>query len=271
MSTNSSQYLRVSDAERQAVADRLGEHFAEGRLDQDEFGERAGRAMTAKTRADLSGLFDDLPDLSTRPQTGTAPVPVRPAGIATRFSSWCSWSSSPWPPRTSWSRPPCRGYGSASPPRSWYSPPGAPGGHAGTAANGRSRGASPDAAGPIACTTARDRPANGTHRDPRTRASRQAYPSHAAILHLLWPGHQAEPESRETGSALLRCDCSPAGSGRGRNGGTRDHGAGRRWNDRPGQRRAGRRRNRGAGRKSRTRRRRNHRSGQCGGWRQRYQ
>lgn len=78
MSTNSSQYLRVSDAERQAVADRLGEHFAEGRLDQDEFGERAGRAMTAKTRADLSGLFDDLPDLSTRPQTGTAPVPVRP-------------------------------------------------------------------------------------------------------------------------------------------------------------------------------------------------
>ncbi len=78
MSTNSSQHLRVSDAERQAVADRLGEHFAEGRLDQDEFDERAGRAMNAKTRADLSGLFDDLPDPSTRPQTGTAPVPVRP-------------------------------------------------------------------------------------------------------------------------------------------------------------------------------------------------
>jgi Domain of unknown function (DUF1707) len=74
----SDQHLRVSDAERQAVADRLGEHFAEGRLDQDEFDERAGRAMSAKTRADLSGMFEDLPDLSTRPQTGTAPVPVRP-------------------------------------------------------------------------------------------------------------------------------------------------------------------------------------------------
>jgi len=74
----SDQHLRVSDAERQAVADRLGEHFAEGRLDQDEFDERAGRAMSAKTQADLSGLFDDLPDLSTRPQTGTAPVPVPP-------------------------------------------------------------------------------------------------------------------------------------------------------------------------------------------------
>jgi len=34
--------------------------------------------MSAKTRADLSGLFDDLPEVSTRPQTGTAPVPVRP-------------------------------------------------------------------------------------------------------------------------------------------------------------------------------------------------
>jgi hypothetical protein len=76
----SDQHLRVSDAERQAVADRLGEHFAEGRLDQAEFDERAGCAMSAKTRADLSGLFDDLPDLSTRPQAGTPAVPVRRRG-----------------------------------------------------------------------------------------------------------------------------------------------------------------------------------------------
>ena len=73
----SDQHLRVSDAERQAVADRLGEHFAEGRLDQDEFDERAGRAMSAKTRADLSGLFDDLPDASTRPQAEAPAMPVR--------------------------------------------------------------------------------------------------------------------------------------------------------------------------------------------------
>jgi hypothetical protein len=74
----SDQHLRVSDAERQAVADRLGEHFAEGRLDQAEFDERAGRAMSAKTRADLTGLFDDLPDPGARPQTGAPAVPVRP-------------------------------------------------------------------------------------------------------------------------------------------------------------------------------------------------
>ena len=66
------QHLRVSDAERQAVADRLGEHFAEGRLDQAEFDERAGRAMSAKTRADLSGLFSDLPE------TGAPAVPGHP-------------------------------------------------------------------------------------------------------------------------------------------------------------------------------------------------
>src|SRR5271166_2219329 len=52
----SDQHLRVS------VADRLAEHFGEGRLDQAEFDERVGRAMNAKTRADLSGLFDDLPE-----------------------------------------------------------------------------------------------------------------------------------------------------------------------------------------------------------------
>ena len=58
----SDQHLRVSDAERNAVAERLGVYFSEGRLDQAEFDERVSRAMTAKTRGDLEGLFDDLPD-----------------------------------------------------------------------------------------------------------------------------------------------------------------------------------------------------------------
>jgi hypothetical protein len=58
----SDQHMRVSDAERQQVADRLAEHFASGRLDQAEFDDRVGRAMGAKTRADLGGLFADLPE-----------------------------------------------------------------------------------------------------------------------------------------------------------------------------------------------------------------
>ena len=68
----SDQHLRVSDAERQAVTDRLAEHFGDGRLDQAEFDERVGRAMNAKTRADLAGLFDDLPE------TGAPAMPERP-------------------------------------------------------------------------------------------------------------------------------------------------------------------------------------------------
>jgi hypothetical protein len=53
--------MRVSDAERSAVAEALSNHFADGRLDQVELDERMTKAMSAKTRGDLAGLLDDLP------------------------------------------------------------------------------------------------------------------------------------------------------------------------------------------------------------------
>jgi hypothetical protein len=59
--------LRVSDAERNDVAERLSRHFADGRLDQPEFSSRLERATGAKTRRDLEGLFDDLPRLADEP------------------------------------------------------------------------------------------------------------------------------------------------------------------------------------------------------------
>lgn len=59
----SDSHLRVSDTERAEVADQLGQHYSDGRLDRAEFDERVSQAMGAKTRADLAGLFDDLPDL----------------------------------------------------------------------------------------------------------------------------------------------------------------------------------------------------------------
>jgi hypothetical protein len=64
------QHLRVSDAEREAVSGRLAEHFAAGRLDQAEFDDRVGRAMSAKTRGDLRGLFADLSEPMGPPETG---------------------------------------------------------------------------------------------------------------------------------------------------------------------------------------------------------
>jgi uncharacterized protein DUF1707 len=62
--------LRVSDAERAEVADKLSKHYGDGRLDQAEFNERMERAMGAKTRGDFAGLFADLPDLT---EPGAAP------------------------------------------------------------------------------------------------------------------------------------------------------------------------------------------------------
>ncbi|MGH3256525.1 MAG: DUF1707 SHOCT-like domain-containing protein [Streptosporangiaceae bacterium] len=68
------QHLRVSDAERNEVTDRLAVHFGEGRLTQAEFDERAAQAMNAKTRGDLRGLFDDLPE----------PAPAVDSGVSVR-------------------------------------------------------------------------------------------------------------------------------------------------------------------------------------------
>jgi hypothetical protein len=53
--------IRVSDAERDQAVAELSEHFQAGRLTQDEFDDRSGRALRARTGADLGGLFNDLP------------------------------------------------------------------------------------------------------------------------------------------------------------------------------------------------------------------
>jgi hypothetical protein len=73
--TYNDQNIRVSDAERQAVADRLAVHYADGRLDQAEFDERVGQAMSAKTRGDLRGLLDDLPEPGPTGAPGTVTAP----------------------------------------------------------------------------------------------------------------------------------------------------------------------------------------------------
>jgi hypothetical protein len=60
--------IRVSDADREHVAARLREHFAEGRLSSDELDERITAALSAKTFGDVRRIMADLPD----------PVPVPP-------------------------------------------------------------------------------------------------------------------------------------------------------------------------------------------------
>jgi Domain of unknown function (DUF1707) len=55
-------HMRVGDAERSAIADRLAKHFSDGRLNEAEFNDRLDQAMRATTMADLTGLLSDLPD-----------------------------------------------------------------------------------------------------------------------------------------------------------------------------------------------------------------
>ncbi len=74
------QRLRIGDAEREAAAHELGEHFAMGRITAEEHGERLERIWTARTEAELAPVFSDLP----RPRR---PEPPRPP-ITTRMRSW---------------------------------------------------------------------------------------------------------------------------------------------------------------------------------------
>ena len=54
--------IRVSDADRERVADRLREHYAEGRLTSDELDERITSTLNAKTYRDLRAVMTDLPE-----------------------------------------------------------------------------------------------------------------------------------------------------------------------------------------------------------------
>jgi len=54
--------LRIGDVERGEALRALGEHMSVGRLDADEYGERAARVTAAKTRGEITQLFVDLPE-----------------------------------------------------------------------------------------------------------------------------------------------------------------------------------------------------------------
>lgn len=91
--------MRASDDERNAVADKLSRHYAEGRLDESEFKTRLDTAMSATTRGDLHGLFHDLPKLQDPPP----PPPTRrqrsmPWLLLIGFVAFVSLATIPWWP-----------------------------------------------------------------------------------------------------------------------------------------------------------------------------
>lgn len=52
---------RIGDREREAATSLLGDHYAQGRLDHEEYDERLDAVWSARTPADLDALFWDLP------------------------------------------------------------------------------------------------------------------------------------------------------------------------------------------------------------------
>jgi hypothetical protein len=59
--------MRVGNAEREAIAGELREHYASGRLTLEELNERLEAAFAAKTRADLGTVMRDLPSAQSFP------------------------------------------------------------------------------------------------------------------------------------------------------------------------------------------------------------
>ncbi|WP_153033720.1 DUF1707 domain-containing protein [Amycolatopsis sp. YIM 10] len=70
--------VRIGTFEREQCVKALGDHFAEGRLETDEYEQRVTAALGAQTKAELAPLFADLPEPHPpvlRPP-GPPPVPA---------------------------------------------------------------------------------------------------------------------------------------------------------------------------------------------------
>ncbi|HUZ51806.1 MAG TPA: DUF1707 domain-containing protein [Streptosporangiaceae bacterium] len=64
--------LRIGDADREAAAAGLREHFAQGRLTLEEFQHRLGAVFSARTDRDLADITRDLPHASIPPASQPA-------------------------------------------------------------------------------------------------------------------------------------------------------------------------------------------------------
>lgn len=77
------EHLRISDAERHAVAERLREAAGDGRIDLTELDERLEATYAARTYADLVPITVDLPSTSTPvPTAPKAPAVPTPSAVA---------------------------------------------------------------------------------------------------------------------------------------------------------------------------------------------
>jgi len=83
--------LRIGDAERDAAAADLGEHYVAGRLTLDELHERLGTVFCAKTYGQLTRVMADLPRLRR-------PMPPDRQGMPSPGMTRAAWAAAYSPP-----------------------------------------------------------------------------------------------------------------------------------------------------------------------------
>jgi hypothetical protein len=122
--------LRIGDADREATAESLREHFAQGRLTLEEFRHRLGAAFGAKTDRDLAAITNDLPAPSPSGFAGSGPAgdsrgadrmiagrSTRAVGRATDASGWQG--AGGWQGPSGWQGPGGRQGAAGAGQRSW--------------------------------------------------------------------------------------------------------------------------------------------------------
>jgi hypothetical protein len=94
--------LRIGDAERDAAAADLGEHYAAGRLTLDELNERLDAVFSSRTFGQLTRIMADLPGpgrLSWRAGPGRAGGAWAPPGFS--YEGTFGMGEGPWRPTNS--------------------------------------------------------------------------------------------------------------------------------------------------------------------------
>ncbi|MBV9798070.1 MAG: DUF1707 domain-containing protein [Solirubrobacterales bacterium] len=77
--------LRVSDEQRERAAQQIREHFAAGRLTEDELNERVQATVRAQTEEELRAVLADLPALPPTPQEVKAELAHRRSHLQRRL------------------------------------------------------------------------------------------------------------------------------------------------------------------------------------------
>ena len=77
--------LRVSDEQRDRAAQEIREHFAAGRLTDDELSDRIQAVYSARTEQELNKLLADLPKLPASPAQQKAELAARRSVLRRRM------------------------------------------------------------------------------------------------------------------------------------------------------------------------------------------